>query len=188
MILAIVVFVIVVIFSVWLWSTYNKMVAQRINVETSFSQIDVQLKRRHDLIPNLVETVKGYATHESKVFEEVTEMRAKAMSDQSEGSDMKQQAAAEGMLGMSLGRLVAIAENYPELKASENFQQLSGQLSDTEDKIFISRQVYNDTVNTFNTTIQQFPTSLAAGMFHFEKKDFFDTPEEEKVAPTVSFS
>lgn len=187
MIIAIVIFlVILAAFGVWVWKTYNKMVAQRINVESSFAQIEVQLKRRHDLIPNLVETVRGYATHESSTFEEVTKARATAMAQPE--TDPAAQAQAEGFLGMALGRLMAVAEAYPDLKATENFQQLSAELSQTEDKIAIVRQVYNDTVNTFNTTIQQFPAVLLAGSFGFQRKEFFDAPDEVNTAPRVDFS
>lgn len=183
------VFVLVIVFAgIWVMKTYNKMVARRINVESSFAQIEVQLKRRYDLIPNLVETVKGYATHEKETFENVTKARAEAMAANNDPhADPAVQAAAEAALTSSLINLRAIAENYPDLKATENFQQLSEELSSTENKIAVSRQVFNDTVNTYNTTIQQFPASAVAGMFKFEAKEFFDAPDGVEVAPAVSF-
>ena len=184
MIALIVIVVLVVLIGGFVWATYNKLVGQRLAVDNSWSQIEVQLKRRHDLIPNLVETVKGYATHEQQTFQNVTEARAAAMKANEPG----QQAAAEGMLGMALGRLMAVAEAYPELRATENFQQLQAELSNTEDQIAITRRVYNDTVQTYNTSIQVFPAVVVANMFNFDERDFFDTPEEEEAAPQVSFA
>jgi LemA protein len=166
---------------------YNKLVQLRVNAEESLSDIDVQLKRRHDLIPNLVETVKGYATHESKVFQEVTEARAAAM--QSSVEDNPAAAAqAESVLGGALMNLRAVAEQYPDLKASENFIQLQVELSATEDKIAASRRYYNTSVRTLNTKIQQFPSSIVAGIGKFEAKQFFELDDpSEKNAPQVSF-
>jgi LemA protein len=141
------------------------------------------LKRRHDLIPNLVESVKGYAKHERTTFENVTKARTSA-----EGARGPQaSAAAEGTLEGAIGRLMAVAEQYPELRATENFQQLQNELSETENQIQITRRVYNDTVQTYNTFIQIFPPSVIANAFNFEPRDFYDAPAEAEAAPQVSF-
>jgi LemA protein len=163
--------------------TYNRMVARRNAVDNSWGQIETALQRRHDLIPNLVESVKGYAKHEQSTFESVTEARTAAQG----ASGPQSAAAAEGRLQGALGRLIAVAEQYPQLRATENFQQLQRQLSDTEDQIAITRRVYNDTVQTYNTSIQVFPPSLLAGIFHFAPRAFFDAPAEAEAAPQVSF-
>jgi LemA protein len=153
-------------------------------VDNAWAQVDVQLKRRRDLIPNLVETVKGYAAHERGTFEAVTQARAQAAGAQGPA----QTAAAEGILGQALGRLFAVAEAYPELKASTNFLDLQSQLRDTEDKIAVSRQVYNDTVLTYNNGIQVFPAVLIAGMFGFTRREFFEVEDAgDREVPTVSF-
>jgi LemA protein len=143
----------------------------------------VQLKRRWDLIPNLVETVKGYAAHERGTFEAVTEARANAQRAQGPAET----AAAEGILGQALGRLFAVAEAYPELQADENFRQLQDELAGTENRIAVSRQVYNDTVLTFNNAIQTFPGVVLAGPFGFAKREFFETDETQREAPQVDF-
>ena len=163
---------------------YNRTVSRRNAVDNSWAQIETALQRRHDLIPNLVESVKGYATHEQSTFEEVTKARSGAVSAQAPGT----QAAAEDFLTAALGRLMVVAEQYPQLRATENFQQLQQQLSDTEDQIQITRRVYNDTVQTYNTGIQQFPASIIANTFHFEPRQFFDAPREAEATPEVSFS
>jgi LemA protein len=163
---------------------YNRMVSRRNAVDNSWAQIEAALQRRHDLIPNLVESVKGYATHEKETFENVTKARSTAVSAKAPGT----QAAAEDFLTAALGRLMVVAEQYPELRATENFQQLQQQLSETEDQIQITRRVYNDTVQTYNTMIQQFPASLVANQFHFEPREFFDAPKEAEATPEVSFS
>jgi LemA protein len=163
---------------------YNRMVAGRQRVDNSWGQIEAALQRRHDLIPNLVESVKGYAKHEQQTFENVTKARSTATSAKQPAS----QAAAEGVLTQALGRLMVVAEQYPELRATENFQQLQGQLTETEDQIQITRRVYNDTVQSYNTLIQQFPASLVAGSFNFEPRQFFDAPKEAEATPDVSFS
>src|SRR5688572_26285253 len=160
------------------------MVSRRNAVDNSWSQIEAALKRRHDLIPNLVEAVKGYARHEQKTFEDVTKARSTATAAKVPPS----QAAAEDTLTSAIGRLMAVAEQYPELRATENFQQLQGELSRTEDQIAITRRVYNDTVQTYNTLIQQFPASVVANSFGFEARQFFDAPREAEAAPEVSFS
>lgn len=162
---------------------YNSLVRTKNQVENSWAQIDVQLKRRNDLIPNLVETVKGYAKHERGVFNEVTKartavMRAKSVEDKAEASNM---------LSDTLKSLFAVAENYPNLKANENFLQLQEELSGTENKIAYSRQHYNDMVMRFNTKIQVFPNNIFAGMFSFKRQELFKAPEEEKKNVKVSF-
>ncbi|MDX2238159.1 MAG: LemA family protein [Hyphomonadaceae bacterium] len=169
---------------------YNRLVALRQNTNQAFGDIDVQLKQRHDLIPNLVETVKGYAGHERGTLEAVTQARAAAVS--AEGSkNPAAMAQAESVLTAALGRLIAIAEAYPDLKANTNFQQLQAELSDIENKIAAARRFFNNAVNEFNTAIEQFPAVLIAGPFGFAKRDFFDLGEERgrlEEAPKVSFS
>jgi LemA protein len=176
--------VIVLALVAFVWLTYNRMVAKRQATENSWSQIDVALRRRHDLIPTLVESVKGYATHERTTFEQVTEARTTAIAAQGPAS----KAAAEGELGRGTHQLLAVAEAYPELEASKNFSQLQEQLRDTEDQIAITRRVYNDTVETYNTLIQVFPAVLVARTFGFDRREFFDAPAEAEVAPQVSLS
>jgi LemA protein len=163
---------------------YNRTISRRNAVDNSWAQIESALQRRHDLIPNLVESVRGYAAHEKATFEEVTKARSGAVAAKAPGS----QAVAEDMLTAALGRLMVVAEQYPQLRATENFQQLQQQLSDTEDQIAITRRVYNDTVQTYNTGIQQFPAVLVANAFHFEPREFFDAPKEAEATPEVSFS
>jgi LemA protein len=178
------VLVVVVVLAIYLIALYNRLVQKRNRVDNAWAQIDVQLKRRRDLIPNLVETVKGYAAHERGTFEAVTEARAAAAGAQGPA----QTAAAEGFLTQALGKLFAVAEAYPELKANVNFLDLQSQLRDTEDKIAVSRQVYNDTVLTFNNGIQVFPAVLVAGAFGFTKREFFEVEDAaEREVPTVSF-
>jgi LemA protein len=162
---------------------FNRMISRRNAVENSWAQIEAALKRRHDLIPNLVESVKGYAKHEQTTFENVTKARTNAEA----ASGPEQAAAAEGTLAGAIGRLMALAESYPELRATENFQQLQAQLAETEDQIQITRRVYNDTVQTYNTFIQIFPNSVIAGIFNFEARPFYDAPTEAEAAPEVSF-
>ena len=184
-VIVIVVIVVVVLLLLWAVLLYNGLVKKRNRVDNAWAQVEVQLKRRHDLIPNLVETVKGYAAHERGTFDSVTQARAAATSAQGPA----QAGAAEGILGQALGRLFAVAEAYPELKANENFLDLQGQLRDTEDKIAISRQVYNDTVLTFNNGIQVFPAVLLAGALGFSKREFFEIADAaERDAPQVSFT
>jgi LemA protein len=162
---------------------YNRMVSRRNAVDNSWAQIEAALQRRHDLVPNLVEAVKGYAKHEADTFEKTTRARAGA----EKAGSPPQAAAAEGVLGAALGRLMVVAEQYPELRATENFQQLQGQLTETENQIQITRRVYNDTVQTYNTLIQVFPNSVLAGAFNFEPRQFFDAPKEAEATPEVSF-
>ena len=162
---------------------YNRLVTLRNRVENAWAQVDVQLKRRYDLIPNLVETVKGYAAHERETFEAVTAARTRAQAAQGPA----EQGAAEGILGQALGRLFAVAEAYPELQADENFRQLQDELAQTENRIAVSRQVYNDTVLTYNTAIQTVPGVFFAGPFGFSKKDFFEVEDQAREAPRVAF-
>jgi LemA protein len=180
----IIVVVILVVIALVLIALYNGLVQKRNRVDNAWAQIEVQLKRRHDLIPNLVETVKGYAAHERGVFDEVTQARAAAVGAQGPA----QSAAAEGLLSQALGRLFAVAEAYPDLKASTNFLELQSQLSETENKIAVSRQVYNDTVLTYNNGIQVFPAVLVAGMLGFTKREFFEIEDAgDREVPTVDF-
>jgi LemA protein len=162
---------------------YNRLVRLRNRVENAWAQVDVQLKRRYDLIPNLVETVKGYAAHERETFEAVTNARTRAQAAQGPA----EQGAAEGILGQALGRLFAVAEAYPELQADENFRQLQDELAQTENRIAVSRQVYNDTVLTYNNAIQTVPTVFIAGVFGFARKDFFEVEDAAREAPRVAF-
>ncbi len=162
---------------------FNRLIKQRNRVDNAWSQVDVQLRRRYDLIPNLVETVKGYAGHEQETFAEVVAARAAAQAATGVGD----QAEAEGMLGAMLQRLFALAEEYPELRASENFQRLQAELSATEDKIAIARQIYNDTVLTYNTTTQTIPTNVVAVLAGFKARDFFEVADDARGAPEVSF-
>ncbi|MEI6633893.1 MAG: LemA family protein [Chlamydiota bacterium] len=158
---------------------YNRLVRLRNRIENAWSQIDVQLRRRYDLIPNLVETVKGYAAHEKEVFQKVTEARAKAIN----ASGAMAQGQADNVLTGALKSLFAVAENYPELKANQNFLMLQEELSGTESKIAYSRQFYNDTVMTYDTTRETFPSSIIAGMFNFPEKEYFQTGEEAAREP-----
>lgn len=163
---------------------YNKMIKLRNRVDEAWSDIDVQLKRRYNLIPNIVETVKGYATHEESVLTQVTEARANAIN----ATNLKDQGAAENMLSGALKSLFAVAENYPNLKANENFMQLQNELVDTEDKIQSARRFYNGVVKDFNTTLQQFPNNIIAGIFKFQDREYFEVEnEEEKEVVQVSF-
>lgn len=167
---------------------YNGLVVFRNRVKNSWSQIDVQLKRRHDLIPNLVETAKGYMKHENETFVKVTEARAKAMNAGGSGS-VKEIGAAEADLSGSLAKMLLTVENYPELKANQNFLALQEELTSTENKIAFSRQAYNDDVMLYNNKIEMFPSNIVAGMFNFLKSDFFELEDKnEKQAPKVSFN
>ena len=163
--------------------TYNALVTLKARIEEAFSNIDVQLKRRIDLIPNLVETVKGYAKHEKSVFENVTKARSSLM----KADSLTDKAQANNMLTDALKSLFAVAEAYPELKASENFKDLQRQLEDTEDKIAFSRQFYNTNVLDFNTKLRMFPSNIIAGLFHFTASDFFKATDDEKKDVKVTF-
>jgi LemA protein len=178
----------IVLFVVWMVSVYNGLVALRQRVNQAFSDIDVQTKQRHDLIPNLVETVKGYASHERGTLEAVVQARNAAMAAQAGG--VAAQAAAENALTGALRQLFALSEAYPDLKASQNFQQLQNELSDLENKIAAARRFFNNAVQEYNTGIQQFPAVLLAGALGFTPKEFFDVGEQRKEleqAPQVKF-
>jgi LemA protein len=178
----------IVLLVAWIIMIYNGLVAMRQRVNQAFSDIDVQTKQRHDLIPNLVETVKGYATHERGTLEAVVAARNAAITAQSGG--VAAQAAAENMLSGALRQLFALSEAYPDLKASQNFQQLQRELSDIENKIAAARRFFNNAVQEYNTGIQQFPAALFAGSMGFTPREFFDVGEDRKVleqAPQVKF-
>lgn len=174
---------IVILVAIYLWFTYNNLVVLRERIKEALSQINVQLKRRNDLIPNLVETVKGYAKHEKGVFEEVTKARANML----KAETLPQKAAANNMMEQALKSIFAVAEAYPTLRASENFKGLQDELTDTENKISYSRQFYNSNVLSYNTTIKQFPATLIAKKMGFEEKEFFEATEEEKKKIDVKF-
>jgi LemA protein len=163
---------------------YNRLVRLRNRTENAWSQVDVQLQRRHDLIPNIVEAVKGYASHERSTFEEVTAARTSAQ----QARTVEQQAEAENVLTAAIGRLFAVAEAYPQLRATENFQQLQSELDETEDKIAVARQMYNDAVLTYDTARETVPTSIVAGMLAFESRQYFEIEERSRAAPQVDFS
>ena len=181
--LLIILIVIIIIILVAIVAIYNGLVTARNKVKNAWAQIDVQLNRRADLIPNLVETVKGYAAHESSVFEDVTAARAGLMN----ANGVKEISEANNQLSSTLKTLFAVAENYPELKANENFKDLQAQLAQTEDKIAYSRQFYNDTVLMYNNKCQTFPSNIFAGMFGFKEADFFEAAGEARSVPKVEF-
>ena len=177
---------VIVVFVLWIIMIYNQLVAMRQRVGQAFADVDVQLKQRHDLIPNLVETVKGYAAHERGTLEEVVNARNAAMAAQGPA----QQAAAENMLSGALRQLFALSEAYPDLKANQNFQQLQSELADIENKIAAARRFFNNAVQEYNTGIQQFPAALFAASLGFNQRTFFDVGEERAVvekAPQVKF-
>ena len=183
MIAVIVIVVLVVLIGLFFWLGFNGLVKRRNRVDNAWSQIDVQLKRRHDLIPNLVETVKGYAAHERGTFEAVTQARANAINAQSPA----EQAQAENVLSGALKSLFAVAEAYPDLKANQNFLNLQEELTSSEDRVAYARQYYNDSVLSYNTQIQKFPTVILAGMFNFDKREFYDAEPEATETPQVQF-
>ncbi|MBI5309649.1 MAG: LemA family protein [Actinobacteria bacterium] len=180
----IVLIVIAALLVIYVIATYNGLVRLRNRAEEAYSDIETQLKRRHDLIPNLVETVKGYAAHERQTFEAVTAARAAA-----EGaSGPEAQGAAENVLTQALGRLFAVAEAYPDLKANQNFLQLQNELTDTEDKVQASRRFYNMNVRDLNIKIEQFPSNIIANMGNFEQREFFEIEDPaERAVPQVAF-
>jgi len=181
LIIVLVVIAVVVLFVI---SMYNSLIQLRNRVKNAWSQIDVQLKRRHDLIPNLIETVKGYMTHEREIMENITKYRSQAMDAKSVGD----KAQAEGLLSGALGQLRVQVENYPDLKANQNFLALQEELTSTENKISYSRQSYNDQVLFYNNKIQMFPSNVIAGMFKFNEEEFFQIEDEkERAVPKVSF-
>jgi LemA protein len=180
----IVIVAILLVVGLLLVALYNRLVQQRNRVDNAWAQVEVQLKRRWDLIPNLVETVKGYAAHERETFQNVTEARTRAQ----QASTPAEAAQAEGILGAALGRLLAVAEAYPELQADENFRQLQTELAETENRVAVSRQVYNDTVLTYNNTVQTLPGLVVAGPFGFSIREFFDVEDEaQRQPPVVAF-
>lgn len=163
---------------------YNRLVRLRNRSENAWAQVDVQLRRRYDLVPNLVETVRGYASHERGTFEEVTNARTRAQAART----VEEQAEAENALTAAIGRLFAVAEDYPDLRATENFQQLQSQLEETEGKIAVARQVYNDTVLTYDTALESVPTNVVASMFNFRPRAYFEVEEAAaREAPRVQF-
>jgi LemA protein len=174
----------VLLVAILLVTLYNRLVRLRNRAENAWAQVDVQLRRRYDLIPNLVETVKGYASHERATFEEVTKARTAAQQAQT----VQEQAKAENILTQAIGRLFAVAEQYPELRATENFQQLQTQLEETEGKIAVSRQVYNDAVLTYDTALETVPTNIVGNMFRFQVREYFEVEEPAaREAPRVQF-
>ncbi len=176
--------VIAVVIVLWLVGSYNGLVRFRNEVKNAWSQIDVQLKRRHDLIPNLVETVKGYAGHEKSTLEEVIKARSQAVS----ATGVQEQAQAEQQLSGALGRLMVVVEQYPDLKANQNFLALQEELTSTENKIGFARQYYNDQVMKYNTRIQSIPTNFVAGIFNFGEESFFEIEDQtQREAPKVQF-
>ncbi|GEO67357.1 LemA family protein [Levilactobacillus spicheri] len=177
--------VIVILLVVWYVSLYNGFVQARTHVQESWSQIDVQLKRRNDLIPNLVSTAKGYANYEQSTLQKVVELRNQLTAVPS--GDRQQTMAVSNELSGTLRSLFAVAENYPDLKANEQFKQLMEELTNTENKIAYSRQLYNSTVASLNMKIQSFPSNLVANIHHFKMEEYLQVPEEEKTAPKVSF-
>jgi LemA protein len=185
-VIGIIVAVVVVLLILFFVFTYNGLVKARNRVDNAYSQIEVQQKRRYDLIPNLVETVKGYAAHERQTLEAVTQARANAISAQQSGS-VGEQAQAENVLSGALKSLFAVAEAYPDLKANQNFLNLQEELTATEDRIAYSRQFFNDSVLSYNNAIQTFPRNFIAGMFNFEKRDFFDAEPEASGPVQVQF-
>ena len=181
---AIIVVAIIVLLLLVVVAMFNKLVKLRNRAENAWAQVDVQLRKRYDLIPNLIETVKGYAAHERETFEAVTEARTAAQ--QAQG--VAEQAQAEGMLTAALGRLFAVAEAYPQLRATENFQQLQSQLADVESNIAVARQVYNDTVLSYDNALQTVPTNIIAGIFNFNPREYFEVEEASvREAPRVDF-
>jgi LemA protein len=186
--ISIVLIVIVVILALFLITTYNRLITLRQRVREAWSDIDIQLKRRHDLIPNLIETVKGYAAHERGTFDEVTKARADAVAAGASGSP-QQMAQAENVLTGALRSLFAVAENYPQLQAVQEFKDLSENLTATEDKIAFARRFYNGNVRDFNTALQTFPTNILAGTFGFKPEQYFELADQtDREVPQVKFS
>ena len=182
-IVIIVIAAILVLIALYMVGVFNKLVNARNKVQNQFSQIDVQLKRRADLIPNLVETVKGYAKHEENTLKEVIEMRNKAVN----AGSVNEKIAANNELTGALNKLLAVAESYPDLKANENFKELQKDLKDTEDKISYARQFYNDSAMLYNNLVDMFPSNLVASIFKFKNFEYFKIEESEKETPKVKF-
>ncbi len=176
--------VIIILIAIWGIAVYNRLIKLRNMKDEGWSGIDVQLKRRTNLIPNLIETVKGYIDHERSVLENVTELRSRAMN----ATGVAEKAAAESMLTRTLGKLFAVAESYPDLKSNENFIDLQGQLAEIENEIQMARRYYNGTARNLNVSIETFPNSIIAGMFDFETAEFYEiTDESERAVPKVDF-
>ncbi len=167
--------IIIVLLVIWIISIYNGLIKSRQKVDNAWSQIDVQLQRRFDLIPNFVETVKGYMTHESETFEKITALRTSWANSTTVGEKAK----LDGELSGALKTIMAVSENYPDLKANQNFSELSEELRNTENKISFSRQFYNDSVTMYNTKLELFPSNIVAGMFNFQKRDLFAAESDE---------
>jgi LemA protein len=174
---------ILVILILWIAGTYNRLVSFSVRVDNSWAQVDVQLKKRFDLIPNLVETVKGYASHEKSTFEEVTKWRSAAMNSKTPEEAMENNA----QLSRAIVNLFATAEQYPDLKANQNFLDLQSQLQDIESKIAFSRQFYNDSAMKYNEYVMRFPSNLIASLFRFSQKKYFEVAESDKAVPQVKF-
>lgn len=183
MVAALVIVGVVVVLIGWMIGIYNGLVQSRNRVDTAWAQIEVQLKRRFDLIPNLVETVKGYASHEKSTLERVIAARSAGMAAQTPADQVQ----ADNILTGALRQLFALAERYPELKANTNFLELQGQLEETENKVSVSRQIYNDTVLTYNNKVQTVPSNIVASLTGFKPRPFFDAPPEADEAPKVEF-
>lgn len=181
MLIAIIVLVVLAVFAI---VTYNGLVKSRMQTQEAWSQIDVQLKRRNDLIPNLIETVKGYADYEEKTFEKITQLRTQVLTANTPNETMQ----ASDALAKQVSGLFAVAENYPDLKANASFVKLQDELTNTENKISYSRQLYNTTTANYNTKLQTFPSNILAGLFGFKASEFLQTPEEEKAVPKVEFN
>lgn len=176
-----IIYIVLGVLVIWFIATYNRFITRRNRAEEAWADIEVQLKRRYDLIPNLVNTVKGYAAHESTAFEKVTQARSQAM----QAGSVHDQVEAENMLSGALKSLFAIAEAYPDLKANTNFLALQTELSDTENKIQAARRFYNGNVRDFNTSLETFPSNVVAGMFIFKKKEFFDIADDDAAQEPV---
>ena len=179
-----VIWAIVFVLGIWIISTYNTLTALRLRVQNAWRQIDVQLKRRYDLIPNLLETVKGYMQYEQDTLQKVIDARSKAMA----ATGVKESAEAQAALTQSLGKVFALMENYPELKASKNVLDLQEELTTTENQIAFARQYYNDLVTQYNTKQQVFPSNMLAGFFKFQPSEFFSVPEAETAVPKVNLT
>ena len=178
-----VIIAIIIVLIIWIIAIYNGLVKSRMQTKESWSQIDVQLKRRNDLIPNLMETVKGYAAYEEKTFAKITELRSQVAQAETPAEAMR----VSNNLTKQLSGLIAVAENYPELKANNSFIKLQDELTNTENKISYSRQLFNTTTANYNIKLETFPSNIVAGVFGFKPSQFLETPQEEKETPKVSF-
>ena len=176
--------ILVIALIAWFFANYNRLVTTKVRVDNAWSQIDIQLKRRHDLIPNLVDTVKGYATHEQAVFQAVADSRAKLAGATTPAETI----SAANAQSAALARLLAVVENYPQLKAIESFNRLMDELAGTENRIAVERMRYNERIQEYNTSRRQFPANITARMFSFKDYPFFDSPAEAQKVPTVNFS